>query len=141
VDGLEEDLERLKDMPRQLRDRLDEVDTQIVQSLGEQYQRKYGACLSALTRIRKAQGKDLPMWPDKKGSTYGATRALFDGLVRQIEAEGEAFLKDCGETTFAVFVGFCDLALKERQIDWNASEHKRHVPVLMEKGLLELRLV
>ena len=36
---------------------------------------------------------------------------------------------------------FCDLALKERQIDWNASEYGRHVPVLMEKGLLELRLV
>jgi hypothetical protein len=141
VDGLKDDLERLRDMPRQLRDRLEEVEQQIVQSLGEQYQRKYGARLSALTRIRTAQGKDLPIWPDKKGSTYGATMSLFDGVVRQIETEGEAFFKDCGETTFAVFVALCELALKERQIDWNASEYKRHVPVLMEKGLLELRLV
>jgi len=141
VDGLEDDLEKLKDVPRQLRDRLDEVDQQIVPSLSVQYQRKLGARLAALTRIRKAQGKDLPTWPDRKGSTYSATVALFDEVVRQIETEGEAFFKGCGETTFEVFVGFCDFALKERQIDWNASEYKRHVNVLMDKGLLELRLV
>ncbi|OJH38238.1 hypothetical protein BON30_24150 [Cystobacter ferrugineus] len=141
VDGLEDDIAKLRDLPRQLRERLVEVEQQVVPSLGEQYQRKYGGRLAALTRIRKAQGKDLPTWPDRKGATYAATVALFDEVVRQIDAEGEAFFKGCGATTFAVFVGFCDLANANLPIDWNASEHKRHVSVLMEKGLLELRLV
>lgn len=141
VDGLEDDLDKLRDAPRELRERLDEVEQQVVPSLSEQYQRKHSGRLAALTRIRKAQGKDLPTWPDRKASTYAATVALFDDIVRQIDVEGDAFFKGCGATTFSVFVGFCDLANANRPIDWNASEHKRHVSVLMEKGLLELRLV
>jgi hypothetical protein len=141
VDGLEDDLGKLVDRPRQLRERLDEVEQQVIPSLSEQYQRKHASRLAALTRIRKAQGKALPSWPDRKAATYAGTVALFDDVVRQIDTEGEAFFRDCGETTFAVFVGFCDLDIGGRPIDWNASEHKRHVNVLMDKGLLELRLV
>src|SRR5262249_33148442 len=122
-------------------ERLDEVEQGVLPSLCEQYQRKHDGRMAALTRIRKVQGRDLPTWPDRKGQTYAATIALFDEVVRQIDTEGEAFFEGCGETTFTVFVGFCDLALAGRVIDWNASEHRRHVNALMEKGLLELRLV
>jgi hypothetical protein len=141
VEGLEDDLDKLKDMPRQVRDRLDDIEQGVLPTLVEQYQRKHRGRFAALTRIRKVQGKDMPTWPDRKGRTYSETVLLFDEVVRLIENEGEVFFNGCHETTFAVFVGFCDLALAERPIDWNAVEHKRHVAVLMDKGLLELRLV
>ncbi len=141
VNGLKDDLAKLKDGPRQLEDRLQDIMSGVMPSLEELYGKKHAYHFNAVQRIRMAQGKPYLMWPDRMAETYGRTVTAFEAVVREIETEGERFFAGCGDTTFSVFVGFCQLEAEKKPIDWNSAEHKRHVDVLMSKNLLRLQLV
>ncbi|MBT2989945.1 MAG: hypothetical protein KME65_13405 [Candidatus Thiodiazotropha sp. (ex Ctena orbiculata)] len=141
VEGLWEDLRKIEDDPRQMRERIDGVLPNVQRSLEAQYQIKYQARLNALTRIRGLKGEVLPHWPDQLGKTYGASVAAFEKLIGQIGEEGNAFFAGESDTTFDVLVGYCQLELEDKAIDWNAPENRRHVQALMDRGLLQLKLV
>jgi hypothetical protein len=141
VRGLIEDLNGIADSPAQVREKVDSIRQNVLPSLTARYNAEHQPGLAALTKIRRVQDKPLPQWPEREGSTYGATVAAFDGLVSEIETEGKAFFAGAGETTFADFVGLCELDLQEKTIDWSSSAYERHVSTLMRLKLLRLRLV
>lgn len=141
VRGLIDDLNSIADKPGQVREKVDSIRQNVVPSLTARYNAERRPGLAALTKIRRVQGKPLPQWPEREEATYGATVAAFDRLVSEIETEGTAFFAGVSETTFADFVGLCELDLQEKPIDWEDPANKRHVEVLMSRKLLRLRLV
>ncbi|MEW8552657.1 MAG: hypothetical protein AB2605_02595 [Candidatus Thiodiazotropha sp.] len=141
VEGLWEDLRKIEDNPRQVQELVDGVLPNVLRSLEAQYQVKYQSRLNALTRIRGVKGEALPQWPDQLGKTYGASVAGFEKVVEQIDREGTAYFAGEEDTTFPVFVAYCQMALDDKPIDWNAPENDCHVKTLKKLGLLQLKLV
>lgn len=139
--GLWEDLKKVRNHPQQVQERLRTVKQSILPSLQAKYGDEHRARLSALAKIRKAKNSPLPQWPDQLGPTYLDTVASFERLVERIDIEGREYFEGAGETTFDVFVGLCDAMLRNKPIDWRAEDNKRHVDALMQRSLLELRLV
>jgi hypothetical protein len=139
VKGLKEDVDKVRNAPGNLRDRLQGKEAQAVQSLEVRYQSDYSDLIRAVAGIRSAKGGDLLRWPDKRAETYGKTVALFDGLVEQMRREGQAYFADSTETSFDDYVGLCKLSLKGVAIDWDG-DYERHVNPLKRLKLLELRL-
>ena len=140
LDGLWDDIKRLEDTPQRLEQAIGEVLPNVLRSLEARYQRQHGGLLSAATRIYTVQGKDVPSWPQTLGDTYGKTVTAFDSLVKQMQREGHGYFKSAGDTTFEVFVTYCEMDVNKQPIDWNAPENQRHVHALMERKLLQLRL-
>lgn len=141
IHGLKDDLQKALDGPRFLQERLAGIIPNVVSSLREFYNGKYRYRMNAIGRIRMAQGQAPSDWPDAAVETFGKTKCLFEDTVRKIEIEGEAFFAGCGDTNFNTYVGFCQLELEKKSIDWQSAEHRRHVDVLMGKNLLSLKLV
>lgn len=140
IEGLSEDLAKLHAMPQQLQEAMDALLPNVLRSLQTRYQQDQGGVLSAITRINAVQGRDAPFWPQKLEATYGVSRAAFDGLVDTMQREGQRCFKDGGDTTFEVFVRYCEQDMKGKPIDWDAPENQRHVQALRERKLLQLRL-
>lgn len=141
IHGLKDDLRRASDGPRLLQERLDGIIPSVVSSLEEFYKDKYLCRMNAIARIRMVQGQPSLVWPGVAAETFGKTKGIFEDTVRKIEIEGEAFFAGCGDTTFNTYVGFCQLELEKKPIDWKSAEHRRHRDVLMDKNLLTLKLV
>jgi hypothetical protein len=138
---LVEDLDGEADKPRQTRESVDSAWQSLLPSLVARYQDLHRARLNALYRVRHVQGRPVPNWPDSLTATWGKTVEAFDALVHTIASEGEAFFAGEAETTFDVFVGYCEMDFDRRPVDWNAPENECHVQVLMRKRLLRLELV
>jgi hypothetical protein len=141
IQGLKDDLRKAQDGPRALQERLDGIIPSVVSSLEEFYSERYRYRMNAIARIRLVQGQTPSVWPDAAAETFGKTKAVFEDTVRRIEMEGETFFAGCGDTSFNTYVGFCQLELEKKFIDWKSVEHKRHRDVLMDKNLLTLKLV
>lgn len=141
VDELAKDLDKVKDDPRALQASIEKTEQSILPSLQEQFQSKYQDELSAFTRIQMAQDQPKPQWPERRAETYGKTLKLFEALTEQIEKEGKAFFEDSDGTRFEDFVGLCRLQNQNQWIDWSLPEFNRHVQTLMDKKLLQLKLI
>jgi hypothetical protein len=137
---LVEDLGGQADEPRKVQEAIDSARQSLLPSLVARYQEQHRGRLNALYRIRRVQGQPVPNWPDKLAATWGKTVEAFDSVVQSIANEGEAYFRGEKETTFEVFVGFCEMDLDKRAIDWSAPENSRHVPALQRKRLLRLEL-
>jgi len=139
VDGLKADLDKVRNGPANLRERLQGKEAQAVQSLEVAYQSKYAALIKATAGIRSVRDADPLRWPDVKADTFGATKALFDAMVQQMQSEGELFFADVQGTNFQDYQGLCKQALAGKAIDWDG-EYERHVNPLKRLKLLELKL-
>lgn len=141
IDGLKTDLAKISDSPKQILERVEDVNTSIIPTLSEVYRKKYAAKLKALSGIRRVQGKNPPVDPDTRKDTYGKTVEIFENFIKDADTEGQAFFSDAGETSFEIYVGFCQLELGGNHIDWHSSENKAHMNNLIEKKLLTLKLI
>jgi hypothetical protein len=139
VKGLKEDVDKVRNAPANLRDRLQGKEALAVQSLEVRYQSKYSALIRAVAGIRSATGGDPLRWPDKRAETYGKTEVLFQSLVEQMRKEGQSYFAESSEIKFDDYVGLCDLSLKGASIDWDG-EFERLVNPLKHLKLLELKL-
>ncbi|MCI0390296.1 MAG: hypothetical protein MOB07_16220 [Acidobacteria bacterium] len=141
IDGLEDDLKKVKDWPGELRDRLEGIERGVLITLQTKYKDRYGALMSAFSRIRKAQNLEMAAWPEKRAATYQATVDLFEQVVQAAEAEGNAYLSDADNFKFQDLVALCEQELQGKQIDWNDPTLKRYVQTLIDKRLLVLKLI
>ncbi len=73
--------------------------------------------------------------------SWGKTVAVFDNFILQADKEGNAFFADTGDTNFEDYIGFCQLELNGKQIDWHTQENRSHGNALIDKKLLTLKLV
>lgn len=141
IDGLADDMKKTSDLPRKIRERIEATEQGILPSIAENFQKIHAAKLKAFASIRKVLGKTPPTVPDNKESTWGKTMALFANLIIQAEKEGEAFFADVGDTNFEDYIGFCEIELSGKHIDWHAQENSSHREALIEKKLLTLKLI
>lgn len=141
MDGLQKDLEKEENRPRELRMEIDQIMDSILPSLIELFTKKYAAEIAAVTKIRTVQGKSFFELPGSLSDTYGATLANFKTYIKKMLKEGENYFSDESETTFEIFVNFCRMENQKEAIDWASSEYTSHVDALMRKKLLRLRLV
>jgi hypothetical protein len=141
IDGLEDDLKKVRDLPADLRDRLDGIERGILVTLQKEYGDRYGALMSAFSRVRKAQNLELAFWPEKRANTYQATADSFEKVVQEAEAEGNAYLSDADDFKFQDLVALCEQELQGKQVDWNDPTLKRYVQILIAKKLLILKLI
>jgi hypothetical protein len=141
IDGLADDINKIREFPKKLLERIEGTEQGILPSIAENYQKKHAAKLKAFSSIRRVQGKTPPVIPDKKESTWGKTVAVFDNFILQADKEGNAFFADTGDTNFEDYIGFCQLELNGKQIDWHTQENKSHRDALIDKKLLTLKLV
>lgn len=141
VHGLTEDLHQVADLPRQVREQLEGILPNVLRSLEVRYQSEHRAGLNALTRIRKIKGESLPTWPDRLAATYAATVAAFDRLVMTIAREGNGYFEGSAKTRFADFVALCEMDMDKKAIEWNEAPYREHQRDLIERKLLQLRLV
>ena len=141
IDGLADDMKKTSGLPKKIRERIEATEQGILPSIAENFQKKHAAKLKAFASIRKVLGKTPPTVPDKKESTWGKTIALFADLIIQADKEGDAFFADAGDTNFEDYIGFCEIELSGKQIDWHARENSSHREVLIDKKLLTLKLI
>ena len=139
------DVQEVRALPIELRSLLDGVDNSVIVRLQEDCLEKHGGLLKAIQKIRAVELKDPVTLPQKRSTTWGVTVKLFDDVIAQAREEGEAYLPSNGSTTFQDFIMLCEqqdrLSKENRELDWAASPYKEHVPVLMDKKLLRLKLI
>jgi hypothetical protein len=141
IDGFEDDLKKVRDLPGDLRDRLEGIERGVLVTLQKEYGDRYGALMSAFSRVRKAQNLEIATWPEKRVATYKATVDLFEIVVRAAEDEGSAYLSGAGDFIFQDLVALCEQELQGKLIDWNDPTLNRYVPTLIAKRLLVLKLI
>jgi hypothetical protein len=141
LSGLEEDLLKVKDIPRQVEQQLQSIMDGVVPTLRELYHNKHRYRINAVQRIRAVQGKSPLDLPSRLDETYGKTVEAFDTVVEQMEKEGAEFFAGCKETSFNVFVSYCQLDIEGKPVNWYNAEHQRHMNELIDKKLLTLKLI
>jgi hypothetical protein len=141
VSGLAGDLDRIKDLPQELQQLLENVENRVVSGLSEKYSKDNAALMKAYSRVLLAQGRGIPSLPETKAATYQVTVELFDRFIRDAESEGDAYLPPEGKTKFSDLVSLCEYELKHKDINWEDPAIEEHIPVLRAKRLLKLTLI